>query len=584
MAENKGKMVEASGLKVFQEMGFFCLGELNNVPLINIDPDGPFSKSDHLEIDYLISEGEHCFFGEITTRSNAGSVSSKYKKFKNHLNTLKKAKKDDQFWLELGVPKKYLSKFRATKYFKGFFILTDLQRFDVKFEEAKGIITLYKTDWDLIKSYSESIGLYAKNHLLEHFNIKPKAPLKWFQLSKNDHALTVISQKKVASGEIDIADVFSFQISPYEILEYSRVYRRDNLPLIEGDTQSDYQRPLDTNKLSQIRKILLNNIDFTFPNNILCVLSDEANFKNDTLSIPEKYGAFSIIDGQHRLFSFANANVKKVVDSPKIMVTAIKFRNANEDQINKYSARTFVEINTSQTKIDKTHLDFISYEILDDPNPRALAAQVVLRANERDQGSLYGIFDTNQTGLGIIKTKEIISALKSITNFNRINRIKNSKTGNAHKLKIGYENLFRCKLDEIDNPEILISKATTLVVEYFDIVKKEFVIDWPKRGTNKNTSLKFAKVFVAFIRLLYEFLKEGKNWRQIEEELKSVKNNVLHLRNMTDYDKILFLPESEAIPDSKHSASDDYKFLNKNRTNPTSIIEIVKEKYMKKIK
>ena len=57
----------------------------------------------------------------------------------------------------------------------------------------------------------------------------------------------------------------------------------------------DYQRPLDYDKLEQIRKNLLTNQDFMFPSNIMVILSQECCYTKDGqnqkhLYIPDKYG------------------------------------------------------------------------------------------------------------------------------------------------------------------------------------------------------------------------------------------------------------------------------------------------------
>ena len=72
--ELSGELLEEAGHRIFQKMGLICIYPLNNVPIRNIDPNGPHGASDHLEIDYLIPYHSYCFVGEITARSDTRDV------------------------------------------------------------------------------------------------------------------------------------------------------------------------------------------------------------------------------------------------------------------------------------------------------------------------------------------------------------------------------------------------------------------------------------------------------------------------------------------------------------------------------
>ena len=136
------------------------------------------------------------------------------------------------------------------------------------------------------------------------------------------------------------------------------------------------------------------------------------------LIIPKKFGAISVIDGQHRLFSYANDYIEALCqEHSKIMVTAIKFRDENQENLTQYSAYTFIEINSNQTKVHYSHTDAIAYEILNQTNPRALAAQVIFIANKRRRSSLFGLFDTHQTLYGKIQTMTVLTVLKRLCDF-----------------------------------------------------------------------------------------------------------------------------------------------------------------------
>lgn len=579
MAELIGSELEDFGQTVFTRMGLTCIHRLNQVRLIDIDSSGPYSRDEHLELDYLIPYEDTCLVGEITGRSDSSDVENKYRQFRRHFDMVRRLVPNESIWQSIGVPDAYLNRFRKISNIKGFFITTRLQRFDVNLSEVAGIACFYRIDWQLIEQYSQAIGRYTKYHFLHRFDIPEAIPRRSLTLRKDLHNLMRTPDKRIASGEVGPADVYTFEASPYELLPMARVYRRDELPSLSPEPARDYQRPLIPKKLRSIRDKLVETQDFMFPNSILVVLSSDCRYESETLIIPERYGAIEVIDGQHRLFSYADEDVRRRIgDDARIMVTGIQFRDADEHAIRRYSARTFIEINTNQTRIRPTHLDAIAYPILGVTDPRAIAAQIILRANERSGSSLYGLFDTNQTGLGIIQATTVIVALKSITNINTIKNLQNATRGNPLDKRKGYENLFGCSIKEVAKPEELINRGVACFEQYFNRVAGVFKHDWPKRGQTRGSSLEYAKMIAGFVKLLWQFICEGLDWDAVQSELDNIRTNIMALRDMQEYDVILFDPDKPEIPGAEPSAPDDYRFLDRNRRRPTSIQEVIAEK------
>jgi DGQHR domain-containing protein len=479
-------------------------------------------------------------------------------------------KPNERIWLTLGVPDTALNVFREITNFRGFFITTELQKYDLELPNVANIICIYKADWQLLEEYSRELGEYAKYHLLDLFKLdktQDRRPLR-VQAMQARH-------KRVVSGNSSSADLFIFQASPYELLPFARVYRRDLLPDLSSKAEEKYQRALISDKLQRIREELLTDHDFMFPNSILVILSNDCKFDPDEkiLQIPEIYGSVEVIDGQHRLFSYASKDVKtRVGDRGQIMVTAIRFNGTRELDARHYSAKTFIEINTNQTRVPPTHIDAIRYPILGEKGDRAIAAQVILRANAR-KGALYGFFDTNQTGLGIISTTTVFTHLKPLSNIEEIKKLRNPKSDSQKLRRIGYEKLFAvASIEELDEAQKLIEQGTICITRYFDLVKKVFHHDWPQRGQDNPSSLKFAKLIAGFVKLLNQFVAEGMDWKNVEADLEQIKVNLIALRKpMKRYNKVLFDPEHRHIPDARPSANDDFHFLHMNRQKPTSI-------------
>ena len=464
--------LERVGHQIFVNMGLSCIYPLNQVRILDIDPEGPHGADDHLEVDYLIPYGEYCLIGEITGRSDDRRVRRKYRQFRTHLNILRNADLDADFWSLLGVQQIQIREFRAVRHLIGFFMTNRFEIFDLDLEATPTISCFYRSDCALLEEYADCIGEYSKHHFLRIFNIMEGRGNRPLEINRVDHNLIISQGKQIVSGNVPQADIYTFEINPYHILQFAHVYRRDELPSLASEEDENFQRTLIPKKVTEIRQNLLTNPDFMFPNSILAVLSDQCRFDNDTdsLIIPQTYESISIIDGQHRLFSYANANVRERMDDTcRIIVTAILFEGANAEHIQKYSAKAFVEINRNQTGIQRKHLDAIAYDLLGETDARALAAKILFDANNRRRHSLFGLFETNKRLTGILKATTIISSLRSLTNINEFRRLIRVRDGSGrYTLRTGYLNFYGVEnIEDLTNPELVIQQGITGLVRYF---------------------------------------------------------------------------------------------------------------------
>lgn len=586
MSTLTGTPLEVEGQKILASMDFVCLHDLGQALKIEVHPGGAYSSGEHVEFDYLIPNGQTCVVGEMKGTLNASTLKNEYKKFRVSFNWLKdrveKGDLSEANWKALGVPDSHVHYFRDVRVVRGFIVAPYLQKLDCNLSPVPGIARFYKSDWDLIVEYARSIGPYARDHLLYRLNVSTTAPLDDLVVGRGSNYVVQSPHKKIASGAVGLADLFTFQVSPYRLLPIAQVYRRDELPNLSSTPSMDFQRPLVHKKLSSIRSKLLTD-DFMFPNSILVVLSHDSEFRETgskerqgTLHIPNRFGAVSVIDGQHRLFAYADKQVEeRLKESGMIMVTAIKFKSAVDKEIRKFSAQAFVEINTNQTAVPRALLDAIAYDVLGETHPRAIAANVMLQANER-RGPLHGLFDTNQTRLGVIKATTVLTSLQRLTNLKTLNALRAAKKKERILEKQGYEYLYGVDdIEKICQPGQLIKKSTDCLNTYFIKGKQVFPHDWPERGKTKKSSLELAKMMAAFVRLLGTFVSEGLTWDEVETELEKIRNNVLTLRkDLASYNAVLFQPTHLDIPDSQPTEIDDYHFLNRNRAAPTSIQDI----------
>jgi DGQHR domain-containing protein len=571
-SEPTGVELERSGKRVLEQLGLTCYTGLAHAKLQEINPHAQYSPKSKCEFDYLVPAGAYALIGEITSRSPS-NAEAKYSLFRHAFDAVRTAQLSPRLWQLLGVPAEGLAQFRDVRHVRGFFIASKLTAFDVDLPDVPMIGRFYRTDWEVVREYANILGRFAQTAFLHALDIAPKAgyrPIK--------PVVSVARHKKIVSGNTPTATLYTFEASPYDLLAVARVYRRDALPDLVQPAANKYQRPLVADKLRKIRKILHSDPDFIFPSAILGVLSPECRYdeKEARLELPDRYGAISIIDGQHRLFSYADDDVHtQMKDHARILVTAIHFDSAEEVNITQLSARTFVEINTNQTTVPRTHLDAIAYAVLGETGARALAAAVVLRVNARANTPLYGFFQTSQTALGIVSTTTIVGTLKGIVDIDAISRLRKAQSGKSLRSFQGYERLFGRDILEVITPDALIDAATAAIDQYFKRIAKTFHHDWPMNRERNGTCFENAKFVAAWIRLLKEHISRGSAWVDVQASLTAILKNVTGLNGLSKYTRKVFDLNNPAVPTARYSERDAYKFLVANERQATAITEIV---------
>ena len=229
---------------------------------------------------------------------------------------------------------------------------------------------------------------HCKYEIFDCLNINPED-------MKNDAESTIPTYLAYGKKINNKSYLLNF-IVPVTVLLHRSTIRR----LQDSVTEGGYQRLLDKNKLKGMREYLLSRETHIYPNNIICVLSNSAskpkeigvNISNQLqleeqeraktlilkkgikdniflIELPDTYNVFEIIDGQHRLFSYAQTKyhlfekienssektkikrednrIKKLSEQSYLTVTAIY----SEDNIWGEPGKLFFDINTTQTRI-----------------------------------------------------------------------------------------------------------------------------------------------------------------------------------------------------------------------------------------
>lgn len=166
--------------------------------------------------------------------------------------------------------------------------------------------------------------------------------------------IRALDDQRVAAimGKAGDFTYYQFIATPEQLLPIAFVHRRSAGGTAGFEELKDsYQRMLKKSKVRAIgsfideRKYFPNNIIISFdepPRFDLMPGQQEFNFESGTLTLPNKYGSAWVIDGQHRLYGFANSNEGDLDPIP-----VIAFRELSvSDQAN-----LFIEINKNQTNV-----------------------------------------------------------------------------------------------------------------------------------------------------------------------------------------------------------------------------------------
>jgi len=192
------------------------------------------------------------------------------------------------------------------------------------------------------KELKNSIGIYAKFNLLAELEIKPE---KEEIITYPAFAMNIGPQGRYK--------LFLLFLEARDLLKFAYVARR------ELGYEGFYQRMVNKKRLGDIADHYLKK-NKIFPNSIVVSLENECwrfeQFKGDDIKLPKwlEFGNLSlynnyrscwVIDGQHRLYSYAHSTVRGY-----LAVSA--FAKINEE----VQANYFLDINRNAKPVDPNHL------------------------------------------------------------------------------------------------------------------------------------------------------------------------------------------------------------------------------------
>ena len=371
-----------------------------------------------------------------------------------------------------------------------FFVTENIIWSDADIDRAKAnkILRITESELPYYTQLTEHLGRAARFQFLAEF-------LK-------DQVIPELEGIKIPAtrGKLGGEYFYTFVTTPRHLLKISFVNHRT---LADPEGYPTYQRLVQKGRLKEIGLFIQEG--GYFPTNLLVNFTKSPRFDilqkdlvSDThyghLYLPAKYKATWIIDGQHRLYGYANLE-DKFLDH-KIIVVAF------EGLKKEIEANLFVTINHKQKPVPKTLLDDLEGQLKwgsDDPAERigAMCARVIQQLNRDLSSPFYNRF-TAEGIRGSEKASLTIPQIKSA--------LRRSGLLGKVVLKGVYEVGALC--GQTDNATVL--RAQRALNIYFGLIQAADISRWDKGRPGHVCSNEGAQAFCLLLgELIHYFYKEN---------------------------------------------------------------------------
>lgn len=291
-------------------------------------------------------------------------------------------------------------------------------------------LQMFHFNQDDIKYYEEllnSIGTAGKYQLLARL-------FKGIDIPAFENRIPAIR------GKMGGYNYYSFSIEPEKLLKISYILHRINV----NNDDRGYQRLVKRKRLKEIEEFI--NEGGYFPNSIIININtkkdnplnfDRINSPNHDSSVtdpvilhlPKRFHSAFIIDGQHRLYGYANSKYRFTNSIP-----VVAFENLPAEK----QVDLFVAINSKQKPVSKNLLTTICSELMwnsekYDEALNALMSKLLATLGEKDNSPLYGRIvlgdKAKTTNTCITLDTVIVYGLKRSNYFAKLNKKKLVETG-----------------------------------------------------------------------------------------------------------------------------------------------------------
>lgn len=542
------------------------------IELIELDTNA--GRGQHLEIDGILLLKRTAVLLEFTAEQTR--IKNKIKKFTRHCHLFINSSKTlrEKFALFSSIPQAKLSDFDEVNDWRFAFFGTSSEIDDKKLEpshfpdypDVRNKLTIFGNQYiEYISELTELINKYAKYEFLSALDFSPSELGENQRIEKN---FIGIENRYVSESNDIKADIYLLSFNLKELLKIGRVSRYEGIPFaLEEKEKAQYQRFLVKHKLDDISQRFINNDKRkTFPNTVTLVLSKECKIdpqNSNILLIPNRYSSIDIIDGQHRIFAYANEEIDiDVLENAEILASAIRFQTDVQSEIIRQAAKIFCEINSKQAKVKNSLLYLIKYDVLCDKDSIALAGKAILECN-KGNSALGNIFLINSL---IKKNKFNMPAIPIVTIVEQdLCKFLDGEGINDDLEDTDFTNIFGHDKNYLENnPDQWWRNGKNILEQYFNYIKGIFPNDWKE---DAETNLLSAKYITAFIRLLRGYMIDrGKNMLQVKVKLVTIKNKVNRLTRPRA-NQASFPKNDERIPSTRHGINKIYDFINNPRRN-----------------
>ena len=308
-------------------------------------------------------------------------------------------------------------------------------------------------------------------------------------------------------GKMGGISYYSFLIEPDKLLKLGYVLHRTNANNDYEDLLPSYQRLIKKDRLQKVQKFV--DSGHFFPNSIIISIESGKNkmqfnetskeYRTDSearmglLYLPQTYQSAYIIDGQHRLYGYADSDYAETDTIP-----VVAFENlSNEDQL-----RLFMEINENQKSVPKSLRNILEIDIFYDSDDlvkrrSALLGKIAKNLGEDKKSPLHGriiIGEDAKNDFCCITMESIKLALDKTSFFSKYK-------ASGYELEKGSFQIYETLKHTSDN-EKTVNLFYPFLIKYLSYIKSNCDSEW----YDKKGYLVTNNAMMALIRLLNDIV------------------------------------------------------------------------------
>ena len=286
----------------------------------------------------------------------------------------------------------------------------DITSEEREYAKQRQILVWGRSELDYFESIVDTIGEYGKFEIIHSLGITTREEASTYK---------TLALKLKQPNQRSTTEVYQFTITPHNLLKTCVIYRR-----AQGDAQA-YQRMLQKQRLPKLRRFV-SSTDALLPTNIIVHLGDRVMFdplvnqevrdnqgreirltrptdsEIGVLSIPLEYASLELIDGQHRLFGFAEADDDIRRNFNLVITGLVGLEETRKRDI-------FVSINDNSRRMDANLVAYLKYTNDDEQcerYPELMAIRIAVALNNRNS-ALYDRIKLLDMGLKPVTLKGI---------------------------------------------------------------------------------------------------------------------------------------------------------------------------------